>query len=81
MLSGGYLYFYQKKEDLYPSEYYYIKGCIIERELDGKENTLNMMNSYGEQCEIELTSRKQMVEWEKEIALKVFDMQEKLQTL
>lgn len=80
VLSGGYIYFYEKTHDNYPSEYFYIKGCVIHRDVENQINhTLLLKNSYGEQCCIALNSAKNQNEWENAIKEKSFELQKIVQ--
>ena len=75
VLSGGYIYFYEKQQDVYPSDYFYITGVKIEKDVDAQiENTLMLTNSFGEQCLIALNSLKHLSEWEKAICDKAFEI-------
>eukprot|EP00347_Sterkiella_histriomuscorum_P000566 403375355 len=77
VLSGGYIYFYEKQSDMYPSEYFYIKGSQIVRDFDKQiEHTLLLVNMFGEQCLVSFNSYKNQLEWEKAILDKVFEYQQ-----
>ena len=50
VLSGSYLYFFEKPKDLQPSKYQYIRNCVIRRLNDGElgmKNAFEIENRYG----------------------------------
>ena len=66
VLSGGYIYFYDKQSDVYPSEYFYVKCIEIEKDVDQEQqNSLILTNKYGEICQLAFNSLKHQIEWEK----------------
>mmetsp|Transcript_23176 Transcript_23176/g.22649 ORF Transcript_23176/g.22649 Transcript_23176/m.22649 type:complete len:125 (-) Transcript_23176:204-578(-) len=78
VLSGGYIYFYEKLQDLYPTDYFYIKGCQISKH-ESQEHSTMLVNSYAEQCFLAFSSKAHQQEWEKALQEKTFEMAQMLQ--
>ncbi|CDW90143.1 vacuolar protein sorting-associated protein vps13 [Stylonychia lemnae] len=75
VLSGAYLYFYEKQSDLYPEDYFYIKGGQLQKDIDKQiEYSIQIENQFGDQCLIAFNSQKSQNEWEKAIKEKIYEL-------